>query len=675
MSGVGPPRTTGATVAAVAAAVAASVAGVALSVWATTGADHSVVESALSDTVVLAFAVVGAVVVAARPGTLVGWLMLAGGMCWSLGNAGVDLAYYGIVAHPGALSGAAVYAVGGSAVRGVGWNVVTIGVPMVFPDGRLAGPRWRWLPRVLAVVLVGAFVDPLTDPQADLTHLGSWRNPIAPAGDLQVISVVAFLCSAPLSLVAMGGVVAQLVSRFRRGQPMLRQQIILLVAAAALPILALPLAFAGFEWAFSTFAIAAPIAIGFAVLARGLYDLRTAANRTLLWGTLSAVVAATYALVIVGVGALLHMRGATWLPWLAVALIAVVFAPMRDGLQRAANRLTFGRWDEPYDVLAALGQRLEATADAGGLLAAVADELQGLGLQRVAIRDASGGLLVGSGKSPDDVEIPLSAYGDRVGTLSFGQPTVPLRDRDRRLLDDLAGHLGGVLHAHRLTADLQLTLERLVVAREEERRRLRRDLHDGLGPALAGHLLRLDLIAGQLPAGSPARCDVDLLRTDLRTTVLEIRRVVEGLRPPALDELGLTGAVQQAIDRLTAGAALSVSVAVDDLPKLPAAMEVAVFRIVTEAVTNVVRHAGASACQVRIDAADGALRVLVQDDGVGLNGASRNGNGLTTMRERAEELRGRLTVAAAEGTTVVAELPLPPAARAARETTRSAGLA
>src|SRR5205823_10093734 len=133
-----------------------------------------------------------------------------------------------------------------------------------------------------------------------------------------------------------------------------------------------------------------------------------------------------------------------------------------------------------------------------------------------------------------------------VGSLRYRPPVTPLRSRDRQLLDDIAGHLGGVLHAARLTAELQGARERLVLAREEERRRLRRDLHDGLGPAMAGHLLRLDVIAGQAAPGSPIAAGVDALRADLRTTVLEVRRVVEGLRPPALDELGLAGALAQA---------------------------------------------------------------------------------------------------------------------------------
>ena len=197
----------------------------------------------------------------------------------------------------------------------------------------------------------------------------------------------------PTSVVATVGAVAQLVSRYRRGDVFQRQQLRLFAAAALLPIVAAPIALTvgGGAWIFAAAALPLPFVIGFAVLARGLYDLRTAANRTLVWVTLSLVVAGCYALVIAGVGSLVHVDLRTaWLPWVAAAVIAISFAPLRDALQRGVNRLTFGRWDEPYDVLAALGQRLEATADVDGLLADVAAELESLGLREVSISDAGG---------------------------------------------------------------------------------------------------------------------------------------------------------------------------------------------------------------------------------------------------------------------------------------------
>jgi signal transduction histidine kinase len=175
--------------------------------------------------------------------------------------------------------------------------------------------------------------------------------------------------------------------------------------------------------------------------------------------------------------------------------------------------------------------------------------------------------------------------------------------------------------------------------------------------AWARPLLRLDVIAGKVGRRSAASADVDALRA----TVGEIRRVVEGLRPPALDELGLAGTLAQVTQWLTAGSSLTVDLQIADLPQLPAAMEVAIFRIVTEAVTNTVRHAGASYCGVTIELLDATLRVAVSDEGRGFDvrsqGPQRRGNGLDTMRERAEELRGQLAVQSGSGTTVTVNLP------------------
>jgi signal transduction histidine kinase len=667
------------TVAAVVAAVTATVAGVVVSQWIAIEDHQSVVVAGLNSAVILAFAVVGAVIAAARPDNRVGWLMLAGGVTWSLGSASVDLAHHGIVTDPGSLRGASALAVLGAGVRAVGWYLETLAVPMYFPDGRLAGPRFRWLSPMLVVILVASVVDPLTDPQADLTDLGGWRNPMAPDGPWSLISTAAFVGHIPLSLVATVGVVLGLLTRWRDGDARQRRQLRLFATAAALPVIAAPISFLGAGgWAFAVAALPLPFAIGFAILSGGLYDLRSATNRTLVWLTLSASVAAAYALVIVGVGGLLHVdRSVTWLPWTAAAVVAVSFAPLRGSLQRGVNRITYGRWDEPYDVLAALGQRVEATADADRLLADVATELTGLGLRDVSIRDASDAVVAGDDSPhldphPDVVRIPLLAYGTVVGAVHYRPPATPLRDRDRQLLEDLAGHLGGVLHSQRLTRDLQLARERLVLAREEERRRLRRDLHDGLGPALAGHLLRLDVIAARVGRDRAASADIDSLRDDLRTTVGEVRRVVEGLRPPALDELGLLGALDQVTQRLTAGTPTSVSIEADRLPPLSAAVEVAVFRIVTEAMTNVVRHAQATTCRICLAAEGDRIRVTVADDGRGVDGAGspRSGHGLQTMRERAEELRGHLRVGRSRGgvgTTVSADLPLPAGRRHPRQ--------
>jgi signal transduction histidine kinase len=222
------------------------------------------------------------------------------------------------------------------------------------------------------------------------------------------------------------------------------------------------------------------------------------------------------------------------------------------------------------------------------------------------------------------------------------------------------------VRALRLTADLQRSRERLVAAREEERRRLRRDLHDGFGPRLAGQAFKLEA-ARDAVADQPARAIalLDDMITKTQSMIAELRQLVYGLRPPALDELGLEAALREhALHSAPNGTAVSVVVSpAGGLPPLPAAVEVAAYRIAQEALNNVVRHAGASACAIRLEwaAAEAALWLQVDDDGQGLPAEARAGVGLSSMRERAEELGGTCQVAARPegGTRVSARLPLP----------------
>jgi signal transduction histidine kinase len=247
-----------------------------------------------------------------------------------------------------------------------------------------------------------------------------------------------------------------------------------------------------------------------------------------------------------------------------------------------------------------------------------------------------------------------------------------LSGRDRALLADLARPLAAALHGTALTAQLQHSRERLVEALEEERHRLHRDLHDGIGPSLAALVLGLDAVRHAARGSEPAlngadgpadRVDdlVDRLKSDVRALIAELRRVVYELRPPALDELGLVGALDRHLATYQ-GAPGSTRVhlhAPDPLPELPAAVEVAVYRIVAEAVTNAVRHAGAGRCDVRL-ALNGRLIVEIADDGAGITSNTRTGAGLRSVRERAAEVGGDCVVASREpsGTVIRATLPV-----------------
>jgi signal transduction histidine kinase len=350
-----------------------------------------------------------------------------------------------------------------------------------------------------------------------------------------------------------------------------------------------------------------------------------------------------------------------------------MFQPLRQRLQRAVNRLMYGDRDDPATVLARLGQRLESTLAPEATLSTIAETVaQTLKVPYVAIE------LTTEDRSarPTTVEHPSSVHrpssvvrfpliyqSELLGQLlvaprATGEAFSPA---DRRLLEQIAQQAAPAVHAYRLTTDLHRSRERIIIAREEERRRLRRDLHDGLGPALASLTLKLDA-ARNLLARDPVAAAALLLelKTQTQTAIADIRRLVYDLRPPALDELGLVSAIREHAARNVSADGLRVSVeAPETLPPLPAAVEVAAYRIALEALTNVARHARAKNCAVALTITE-TVRLEISDDGVGLPPGHRTGVGLTSMRERAEELGGTCLIErrTGSGTRVSVTLPL-----------------
>ena len=425
-----------------------------------------------------------------------------------------------------------------------------------------------------------------------------------------------------------------------------------------------------------------PLSIGVAVLRYHLFDIDLVINRTLVYGALTASVVLLYVLVVGGLGAVLQVQGSLIVSLIATGLAAVMFQPLRERLQRGVNRLMYGDRDDPYAVLSRLGSRLESTLAPDAVLPAVTRTVQEalkLPYAEIQLKRKEGFETAAAAGNPTDgaFYLPLVYGGETVGRLVVGPRAGEggFAGAERRLLEDLAHQIGATAHAAlmtdealRLSADLQRSRERLVEAREEERRRLRRDLHDGLGPQLSSQALTVDAVR-KLMRRDPDAAEALLLdlKADAQNAVTDIRRLVYGLRPPALDDLGLLGALRESAAQYSAKG-LEVSLeAPKDLPPLSAAVEVAAYRIAQEALTNVVRHAAASACAVRLSVQDtSALCVEIRDDGRGMpdpqeSSSVRTGVGLTSMRERASELGGSLVVESLPGggTRVSARLPLP----------------
>jgi signal transduction histidine kinase len=396
-------------------------------------------------------------------------------------------------------------------------------------------------------------------------------------------------------------------------------------------------------------------------------------NRALVYAALSLCVVALYVGVVAYLGSLFRTSANLAVSLVATALVAVVFQPLRQWLQREVNRLLHGQRDEPYAVLARLGQQLEAALAPGSVLESLVTTVrEALKLPYAAValrRDGSFAVAAASGAPAAGLlRLSLSYQGEEVGQLLLAPRAAgeSWSAADRRLLDDLARHAGVAVHGIQVMAELQRARQQLVLAREEERRRLRRDLHDDLAPSRAALGLTA-AAAEELLATDPvaAAAAIARLRTSIRAAVGDVRRLVYDLRPPTLDELGFAEAVRECAAHSAAHGTSGPPVTVDlpaAMPPLPAAVEVAAYRIIQEGLTNVVRHAAASACVVRVACAEGdRLLVEVTDDGVGLPDQRRAGVGLHSMRERAAELGGACTVervSAAGGTRVSAWLPI-----------------
>jgi signal transduction histidine kinase len=545
-------------------------------------------------------------------------------------------------------------------VRGLGWMVLAVLLPLVFPDGALG--RYRWWLR-LALVDLGLFAAMmLAQPELVDDRLPPTDNPLGLPTDLRALAEAGALLVVAVSTACLVAGLVGVAGRWRHGSPLVRQQVGWFSLGLLVTLAGIGLLVSGVLAApvFSLAVAALPVAVGVAVLQHRLYEVDALVNRALLYVLLTGGVAAIYVLVVAGVGTMLHARGAGWLPWLATAVVAVAFQPLREAIQGAVNRLTYGAWDEPHGLVRSLHARLaDATAPEHALPEVVAELRDALRLDHLSVATEDGTVLATAGgpPTPSAVRLPLVHAGTPVGELTVDGGRRRRRDDDVRT--DLAAALAPAVQAARLRADLIRSRERLVVAREEERRRLRRDLHDGLGPALAGLSLKLDTARNLLGDGPLLR----EMRADVQATVADVRRLVDGLRPVVLDELGLAESLRRLVDR-AATVGPDVRLVAEDAHSPAAAVELAAYRIVQEALTNVLRHSGAGSCEIAVLGRNGQLVVRVSDDGRGPAALDRgSGSGMETMRERAEELGGSLDLRERPGggTVVQAVLPRNPA--------------
>jgi two-component system NarL family sensor kinase len=605
--------------------------------------------------VALAFATVGAVAIGQRPRHRLGWLFLLIGHLEALAVL-TDAYSAPSLGLPGA--GTAQWLTEWLWIPG--W-IACLGLLIpLFPDGRPRSPLWSLLAKAgLTLTLLGSVLTLLLPDAVPHTPVP------APVHWQGALGLVVGACLAGVLLCWVVGTVG-LAVRAARTTESERRRILWFFTGFTVFVVTTVVPLGGIVQLIGT--VVFPVAIGIAMLRYGLFDADRLLSRTLLYAGLSLLVAAAFAICVAISLALAGNSG------FGVALAAVVvtvgLSPARDRVQRGVDRLLYGERRDPYAAMTGLGSKLSAALDPPEMLGVV------VGTVTEALRLPYAAISVGDDPVPAAFagrscqrakDLPLQHAGEAVGVLTVGlrDGALALDASDERLLADVARQAGAVAHAVRLSRDVQLAHERLLTARDEERNRIRRDMHDQLGPLLAGVALGLGAARRDADHGLPGQAEVlGRLQSQLQAGLDDVKRLIADLRPSDLDELGLVAALDRHARVLSAGDAVEFDVQVvpaGPIPALPSEVEVAAYRICLEALTNAVRHGRASRARVGLELQEASLLVVVEDDGIGLpEHGRRAGVGLASMTARAQDLGGSCTIGPrpSGGTVVTAALPL-----------------
>jgi signal transduction histidine kinase len=539
------------------------------------------------------------------------------------------------------------------------WTLVFLSLVLIaylLPDGHPASPRqrtWIWLGVVGNVVFwIGAAGDPSQFEPDPLPMAWLPAGVSTAVGVLGLVWVVAFFF----------GSVVSVLGRLRRSTGDDRLRLLWFLFGALSVPLALLLNWAGYfllddptpvaPYAGALVMCALPVAIGIAIVRTRLFDIELVLSRTLTYGALTALVFGAYAGLLALTGSIIGSRTVGGVA--AVVVVAVAAAPTQRWLRDRIERWVYGYRSEPHRAFRMMSERVDA-ADPLDLLPAITGTVaEALSVDRAWVEP-----LGAATPATGVVRAPLVHQGVPLGSLAVELPAGrSFSTGDTQLLQDLARQAAVLVRAGQLNADLQASRSRLVTAREEERKRLRRDLHDGVGPSLAAMVLKLNAAASRSDAAERNALLTEI-GGEVKAAIAEIRRVVDDLRPPAIDEVGLLGALRQRAAALSTESLVYVVTGPESLPPVPAAVEVAAYRITSEAMTNVAKHSGASRCTVDLGI-DGTLMVTVTDNGRGSSRPAGQGVGWTSMSDRASEVGGSCTISSRAdcGFVVRAVLPL-----------------
>jgi signal transduction histidine kinase len=632
--------------------------------------------------------ITGVLILQRYPGQWVGWVLCLAGTVWMTAHAPY---LYGLVGflYPEWDLPAIETALQVGCFYPFGLYLLIVELPLVFPTGRLAAPGWQ-VARVVGIAGAAAatWSIGLGSEYVAFGMFGDIPNPIYMDGPITALTD-RFNGFDLIYLMALPAVLS-MVLRLRQAEGVQRLQLRWIAWDAVIVFIGFTLHrglhtswfggvlpeewywFYSVVWGLALNSISIVVAI--AILRLRLYDIDIVIHRSLLYGTLILLITVAYILLVniadAGARSLRAGKPDTWVTSFFVAVaIALVAHPLYGGLRRRLNRWLFGGRDDPGDILARLGVRLESAIAPSDVLRDVAWAVTDLlRLPHAAIALGTGPALTLAAEAGqaghEQVSVPMVYRHEQVGELRVTprSPGEGFSQADRRVLESIARQAAVAAYALRISADLQLARERLVTTREEERRRLRRDLHDGLGAQLSALTIQAGT-ARRAVRRDPdaAERDLDLLQDELRSAIGDVRRLVHGLRPPALDEFGLVAAVRSRMLAFEGHYGIEetrLDVTGDEVP-LPAAIEVAVYRIVEEALTNASRHGRARHVAVTLRFSD-VLQLTIEDDGVGLPARYVPGVGVHSMRERAEELGGTFAIGPGQplGTRIDVEIPL-----------------